>query len=298
MNTPHASLGSMTRLFPRSLHAISMPDEKPDGLDWLSTEDIHNFLNKQRPSHRWDPLLVNGLNMQPVNSEITPTPVRKRHEYNQYHGLEGYVSIPHTAMEFDQAPVAAKQPEPEPEPAGWGKQEIIDLFLKKKHVLAEEVVPYKPTEVLEVEDDRVHQLFETNDPVQQATILLRLLEEDVYTFERLGQTDLASVASEALGLDTKGVKTPLELSGREVQRRMAEERLTYVEVVWGNALNALVYISHRRLATTLLAIREAERIADLQASLTRMGYVHWVDQDTGRIHLRHKDHGKYGVIIF
>lgn len=309
MNTQQANLGSVARLFPRSLHAIgmaSMPFEKPDGLNWLTKDDIQGFLTKKRPAHHWDPLLVNGLAMKPVADIYEPpVSIEPKRSYNPHlAGKDGYLSIPHVALYPDVTPHQEEPPLECETLDTWDAEHLMEEYLKMREQQGniETQATTDPVEaasvVIQLEDERAHQLIETPDPVQQATVLLRLLEEDVYMLERLGQVDIAAVVSELLGTNAQSVVTPLERSTHDVQCIMAEERVTYVEAVWGNALNALAYISHHKLVKTLRAVREADRVGDLQAALTRMDYTHWVDDATGLVHLRNKMHNKYGAVIF
>jgi hypothetical protein len=300
MNTQQLSATTVARLFPRSMHALGMTFEKPDGLDWLDKQDIQNFLTKKRPQHQWDPLLVNGLAMKPVvDIYEPPVSIEPKQSYQPHiAGKDGYLSIPHVALYPDVVPPQDEAPL-ECETVGtWDAQHLMEEYLKMKDQVGHTTVEASLGEVVQLEDERAHQLIETPDPVQQATILLRLLEEDVYMLERLGRTDMAGVASDLMANGDTFMTTPLTRTKHDVQRIMAEERVTYVEAVYGNALNALVHISHCKLVKTLHAVREADRVSDLQAALTRMDYTHWVDDATGQVHLRNKTHNKYGAVIF
>jgi hypothetical protein len=150
---------------------------------------------------------------------------------------------------------------------------------------------------MQIEDERAHQLITTPDPVQRAVVLLRLLEEDVYMMERVGGIDPLSLSTDMLFKEPRHAKSALNRGHAEAQRVMKERRITFVEALFDNKLNALAHTGHIMLMMQLYRIRDEDRIDDLVEALTRLEYTHWIDLDTGHLHLRHKSHSKYGSII-
>lgn len=251
----------------------------------------NSFLFAERPDHPYDALLTT----RPVKS-YDPLRICKD-------TANGYLSMPEQALyPLDKFEFKGKGDLPATGPMA----EVPEFDIGTPEELMEEYMQTQaePTvadvavvDVIQIEDERAHQLITTPDPVQRAVVLLRLLEEDVYMMERVGGIDPLSLSADILAKEPRHAKSVLNRSHAEIHRVMRERRISFVEAKFDNQLNALAHTGHIMLMMQLHRVREDDRTDDLIAALNRLDYTHWSDKDTGHLHLRHKAHAKYGSII-
>ncbi|ARV77296.1 hypothetical protein FDI21_gp127 [Pseudomonas phage Noxifer] len=267
-----------------------MAYEKPDGIDWLSKDDVMGFLTKKRPDHPLDKFIM--------------APPEPRHSH--FAGGSGFVDFPdHSALHpIEQFGHGDGQPGEWGDMYGaWSAEHLMEEYMKTQEgktpdpVEAVEQTEAEVADVLQLEDERVHQLINTPDPVQRAVVLLRLLEEDVYMMERVQGIDMLNLSTDILANENSHAKCVLNRSRSEIREIMTERHVSFVEAKFDNKLNALAHTSHVMLITQLHRCREVDRLIGLCTALTRMQYTYWIEEGTGHLHLRHKSHHKYGAII-
>lgn len=264
--------------------------EKPDGIDWLTKDDVMGFLTKKRPDHPLDKFIM-----------APPEP-----RYPHFAGGSGFVDFPdHSVLHpIEQFGHGDGQPSEWGDMYGaWSAEHLMEEYMKTQEgktpdpVHAVVQTEADVADVLQLEDERVHQLITTADPVQRAVILLRLLEEDVYMMERVSGIDMLNISTDVLANENRHAKSVLNRGQGDIRTIMKERRVSFVEAKFDNKLNALAHTSHVMLMMQLHRCRDENRLDALMAALTRLEYTHWIDLDTGHLHLRHKSHHKYGAII-
>ena len=147
-------------------------------------------------------------------------------------------------------------------------EELMESFMEQNSTTTAELMALAPVRQPRVvlTDDFAHQLVTPKCPITYAVTQLRLLEEDVYTLERLNSASVDAC------LTSNSVK------------------------IWGTKLNALVHMQHRKLVETIQRIKTESRVKDFMAALDRMGYANWFDSASNVIHLRSNLHVQYGYI--
>lgn len=265
---------------------------KPGGLELKKDPSSPaGFLLIERPEHPYDALIM-------------PRPVKPYNPLRNSEGTaSGYLSMPEQALypldkfEFKgNGDLPATGPMAElPEFDIGTPEELMEEYMQTQ--AEPTVADVEVVDVIQIEDERAHQLITTPDPVQRAVVLLRLLEEDVYMMERVGGIDPLSLSTDLLSREPRHAKSVLNRGQHDINRLMKERNISYVEAKFDNKLNALAHTGHIMLMMQLHRIRDEDRIDDLMEALTRLEYTHWIDLDTGHLHLRHKAHNKYGSII-
>ncbi len=208
---------------------------------------MRSFMDGGRPFHRTEPVVDRGDNSSASLLEVTteePICMRGSPRVNHTPDTEEAFEMPFTA------------------------EELMESFMEQNSTTPAELMtllPARPPRV-ELTDDFAHQLVIPKCPITYAVTLLRLLEEDVYTLERMSSSSVDAF------LTKNSVK------------------------IWGTKLNALVHMQHRKLVETIQRIKTESRVKDFMAALDRMGYANWFDSASNVIHLRSNLHVQYGYI--
>lgn len=291
-HTPFTFADLGRRSISQRIFGRPMPFEKPDGIDWLSKDDIQRFLTVKRPDHPKDVFIM-----------AEPGP---RDNYPRIAGGSGFVDFPDHSIQHPLESFGHGEGNPGEWGdmyGAWSAEHLMEEYMKTQESTTPDPVQavtqseVEVSEVLQLEDDRVHQLLVTSDPVQRAVVLLRLLEEDVYMMERVQGIDMLNLSTDILANENTHAKCVLNRSRSEIRDVMKERHVSFVEAKFDNKLNALAHTSHVMLITQLHRCREEDRLIGLCAALTRMQYTYWIEEGTGHLHLRHKNHNKYGAII-
>lgn len=165
---------------------------------------------------------------------------------------------------FDPDPVLSSQVLLE---VDFTADELVEEYMAETIHTAESLkalIP-KPKVRIEITDDFAHQLIVPKCNISYAVTLLRLLEEDIYTFERIG----------------KGIETHVTVNAVRI---------------WGSKLNALAHTHHRKLIETIQLIIRDGALPEFMAALDRMNYQNWFDGDRNELGLRCRNHVRYGHI--
>ena len=220
---------------PKPLRTLSASRVQRKEADMANTR----YLTAERPAHQMDPLLAKILR---EDATIDLSATNTQHEW---------------------VPPRLPNTQPEDHAFGFTAEECMEEYMETQQVV---VADQAVVEVLQIEDEFVHQLVRPTCLVTQAVVLLRLLEDDI----RMMETVKTMSVSDAVPLNA--------------------------ERVWGSKLNALVNTGHCKLATVLHEIKREGKINQLQDALDRMNYSNAYNHETKVLSLRHKEHAQYGMI--
>jgi hypothetical protein len=224
------------------------------------------FFSRPRPEHRLDKLLIDS----PAHKALAARLFKPAEHYDNTPPAcnidSGYLTMPDLALyPLDPHRFGDTQPAPEDLTFGFTAEELMEEYMENQQpeIVATDVAV---ADVLQIEDDFVHQLVRPSCLVTQAVTLLRLLEDDI----RMMESVRTMTINDALTQNS--------------------------ERVWGSKLNALVNTNHCKLAQVLHEIKRTGKTVKLQEALDRMDYSNAYNHDTQVLSLRHKNHAKYGMI--
>jgi hypothetical protein len=256
------------------------------------------FQFKDRPNHPFDQLLIDSATEHgdplPMRGNLFNPVTNSSNRYSRERATDlGYLSIPHCALHpLDQYQFGTDTPSAGQPEFGFTAEELMEEYMQTQ--TAPTVADVAVVEVIQIEDDRAHQLNAPGCMVAQAVTLLRLLEEDIYMLERVSITSVDDMIK--FKKDQRISNEDYVRNSVRIKEAISKGIDMTPEVVWGNKLNALANMHHSKLIGVLRQLKTDDRGEELIAALDRMEYTNWTDAD-GCIHLRHKAHNQYGSIV-